>query len=49
LANQLSSAPAFSVYDVLSWLADGMSISDIIADFPELTEDQIKACLSYKQ
>jgi uncharacterized protein (DUF433 family) len=37
-----------SVYDVLSWLAEGMSINDIILDFPELTEEQIKACLAYK-
>ena len=36
-----------SVYDVLSWLSEGMSINDIILDFPELNEDQIKACLSY--
>ena len=36
-----------TVYDVLSWLAEGMSINDIIVDFPELNEDQIKACLSY--
>ena len=36
-----------SVYDVLSWLAEGLSFTDIILDFPELNEDQIKACLSY--
>ncbi|HAL83823.1 MAG TPA: hypothetical protein DCO83_17590 [Mucilaginibacter sp.] len=36
-----------SVYDVLSWLAEGLSIDDILSDFPELTEEQIKACLSY--
>ncbi|BAU54193.1 DUF433 domain-containing protein [Mucilaginibacter gotjawali] len=36
-----------SVYDVLSWLSEGLSVSDIILDFPELTENQIKACLSY--
>ncbi|WP_295674179.1 DUF433 domain-containing protein [uncultured Mucilaginibacter sp.] len=36
-----------SVYDVLSWLSEGLSVNDIISDFPELTEDQIKACLSY--
>ena len=36
-----------SVYDVLSWLSEGMSMNDIILDFPELTEDQIKACVSY--
>lgn len=36
-----------SVYDVLSWFANGMTFSDIIEDFPELTEEQIKACLAY--
>ena len=36
-----------SVYDVLSWLAEGMTTNDIISDFPELNESQIKACLSY--
>jgi uncharacterized protein (DUF433 family) len=36
-----------SVYDVLSWLAEGMTIEEIILDFPELNTDQIKACLSY--
>lgn len=36
-----------SVYDVLSWMAEGMSITDIIDDFPELNEMQIKACLAY--
>ena len=35
------------VYDVLSWLSEGMSINDIILDFPEFSEEQIKACLSY--
>lgn len=36
-----------SVYDVLSWMSEGMSIADIIDDFPELNETQIKACLAY--
>jgi uncharacterized protein (DUF433 family) len=36
-----------SVYDVLSWLSEGMSMNDIIVDFPELNEEQIKACLAY--
>lgn len=36
-----------SVYDVLSWLSNGMSKEEIIADYPELTEAQINACLSY--
>lgn len=36
-----------SVYDVLNWLANGMSINEIISDYPELSEIQIKACLAY--
>ena len=36
-----------SVYDVLSWLSEGMSVGDIISDFPELNELQIRACLAY--
>ncbi len=36
-----------SVYDVLNWLANGMTKGDIISDFPEITEEQINACLSF--
>lgn len=36
-----------TVYDVLSYLAAGMSIQEIIQDFPELTEEDILACLAY--
>ena len=36
-----------SVYDVLGWLAAGMSSQEIVEDFPELTPDDIKACLAY--
>ncbi len=36
-----------SVYDVLNWLGNGMSITEIIYDFPELTEENIKACLLF--
>ncbi len=36
-----------SVYDVLSWLASGMTIEQIIEDFPELSVIQIQACLAY--
>ena len=36
-----------TVYDVLSCLAAGMSHSEIRTDFPELTEDDILACLGY--
>jgi uncharacterized protein (DUF433 family) len=36
-----------TVFDVLNWLANGMTINDIIEDYPELKEVQIKACLAY--
>ncbi len=36
-----------TVYDVLGWLAAGMSIAEIIDDFPELTETDVKACLEF--
>ena len=36
-----------SVYDVLSWMASGMTTKDIIGDYPELTEIDIQACLAY--
>ncbi len=36
-----------TVYDVLSHLASGMSHAEILEDFPELTEEDILACLSY--
>ena len=36
-----------TVYDVLGYLASGMSKEQIIEDFPELTHEDINACLSY--
>ena len=36
-----------TVYDVLAWLAKGMTKAEIIEDFPELTEEDINACLAY--
>jgi uncharacterized protein (DUF433 family) len=36
-----------SVYDVLGWLAEGMSIEQVVSDFPELTEYSIRACLAF--
>lgn len=36
-----------TVGDLLGWLAAGMSHEEIITDFPELTEDDIRACLSF--
>jgi uncharacterized protein (DUF433 family) len=36
-----------TVQDVLEYLAGGMTEDDIIRDFPELTRDDIKACLAF--
>ena len=36
-----------SVYDVLSWLASGMTSKDIMEDFPEINEQHIQSCLAY--
>jgi uncharacterized protein (DUF433 family) len=36
-----------AVADVLGWLAAGMSHPEILADYPELTEDDIRACLAF--
>lgn len=36
-----------TVTDVLEYLAGGMSIPEILADFPELTEEDIRACLAF--
>lgn len=36
-----------AVADVLGWLANGMTAQQIIAEYPELTEDDIRACLAY--
>ncbi len=36
-----------AVADVLGWLAAGMSHQQIIAEYPELTEEDIRACLAY--
>lgn len=36
-----------TVYDVLSYLAAGMTAEEIIDDFPELTHEDIRACLAY--
>lgn len=36
-----------SVYDVLSWLAEGMTPAEIMDDFPELNAADITAVLSF--
>ena len=36
-----------TVQDVLEYLASGMSVGEILADFPDLTEEDIRACLAF--
>ncbi len=36
-----------TVYDVLSYLAAGMSIDEILSGFPSLIREDVLACLSY--
>lgn len=36
-----------TVGDVLGWLASGMTNQEIIDDYPDLTEEDILACLAY--
>jgi uncharacterized protein (DUF433 family) len=36
-----------TVQDVLEYLASGMSPDQIVADFPDLTTEDIRACLAY--
>ena len=36
-----------TVYDVLSYLAAGMTVPEILGDFPYLTQDDIQACFAF--
>ena len=36
-----------TVYDILDYLASGMSHEEILKDFPDLTEEDLRACLSF--
>lgn len=36
-----------TVTDVLEYLAAGMSVEEILADFPDLTAEDIRACLAF--
>ncbi|PSR54930.1 hypothetical protein AHMF7605_16180 [Adhaeribacter arboris] len=36
-----------TVYDVLSYLASGMTTEEILEDFPDLKKEDVLACLSY--
>lgn len=36
-----------TVYDVLEYLASGMSMEEVLKDFPYLTREDVLACLAY--
>jgi uncharacterized protein (DUF433 family) len=36
-----------TVTDVLEYLASGMSVEEILADFPDLTAEDVRACLAF--
>lgn len=36
-----------TVYDVLEYLAGGMSVEDVLLYFPELTDEDIRACFAF--
>lgn len=36
-----------TVYDVLEYLASGMTEDEILADFPDLTREDLHACLAF--
>ena len=36
-----------AVHDVLSYLASGMTIDEVLEDFPRLTREDVLACLAY--
>jgi uncharacterized protein (DUF433 family) len=36
-----------TVYDILEYFASGMTVDEILNDFPELTNTDIRACFAY--
>jgi uncharacterized protein (DUF433 family) len=36
-----------TVYDVLDYLASGMKEDEILRDFPDLTKEDLRACLAF--
>jgi uncharacterized protein (DUF433 family) len=36
-----------TVYDVLSYLAAGMTVAEVLDDFPYLTPEDIQACFAF--
>jgi len=36
-----------TVHDILGWLTSGMTVEEIVVDYPELTLEHIRACLAF--
>jgi uncharacterized protein (DUF433 family) len=36
-----------TVFDILGWLGSGMTMDEVITDYPELTKEDIKASLMF--
>ena len=36
-----------TVYDVLDYLASGMTTEEVVADLPDLTQEDVRACLAF--
>ncbi len=36
-----------TVYDIFEYLASGMTVAEVLDDFPELTEIDLRACFAY--
>ena len=36
-----------TVFDILGWLGSGMTMDEVISDYPELSRDDIKASLMF--
>lgn len=47
MASRASGGLRITVYDVLDYLASGMSPEEIVDDFPDLTIEDIRACLAF--
>ena len=50
--NQRSGQPCvrglrITVRDVLEYLAGGMTVDEVLADFPDLTAEDVRACLAF--
>jgi hypothetical protein len=43
----VTSRHRITVYEVLEYLASGMSEAEILRDFPDLIRDDIRACLAF--